>query len=239
MLDKIRMFARSLPLGEPKYMPETVITWVETLVHDPVMLAVALALSTFLTEDGTLIAGSLLVGSGMAPAPLVITAIALGITLGDIGLYGLGSLARKSRFLRSRLPLRRAASLKKWLNGKRTPVLFFSRFLPGTRLPTYLTFGFLRLPLLHFSLVMAAASAIWVTLMVLFVSETQKAFAGLGTIPAIGTALLAAFLVMVLARRLAKRSHIAKPSQAGGSGTDTDTGKISAGEAALRAHDAN
>ncbi len=216
-------------------MAETVLTWAEALVHDPLMLAVALALSTFLTEDGTLIAGSLLVGSGMTPAPLAITAIALGITLGDIGLYGLGALARKSRFLRSRLPLKRAAGLKKWLDGKRTPVLFFSRFLPGTRLPTYLAFGFLRLPLLHFSLVMAAASTIWVTLMVLFVSETQKAFAGFGTIAAIGTALLVAFLVMALARRLAKGSHIVTPTQAGGSGT----GKHSPDAAKLRAHDAN
>lgn len=217
-------------------MAETVIAWAETLVHDPLMLAVALAMSTFLTEDGTLIAGSLLVGSGMTPAPLAITAIAFGITLGDIGLYGLGALARKNRFLRSRLPLKRAASLKRWLDGKRTPVLFFSRFLPGTRLPTYLAFGFLRLPLLHFSLVMAVASAVWVTLMVLFVSETQKAFAGFGTIPAIGTALLVAFLVIALARRLAKRSNLANASQAAEQASDTD--EDSTGGAALRVRDA-
>lgn len=218
-------------------MPETVIAWTEALVHDPLLLAAVLALSTLLTEDGTLIAGSLLVGSGMAPAPLAITAIALGITLGDVGLYGLGALARKSRFLRSRLPLKRAAGLKRWLRGKRTPVLFFSRFLPGTRLPTYLAFGFLRLPLMHFSVVMALASAVWVTAMVLFVSEIQKAFAGLGTVPAVAAGLVVAFLVIALARRAAQRSKFAEVSRAATPSTDNELD--AADNAAMEIRDAS
>jgi membrane protein DedA with SNARE-associated domain len=207
--------------------PDTVIAWAQSLVHDPLLLACVLALSTLLTEDGALIAGSLLVGSGMVAAPLAISALAVGITAGDVGLYGLGALARQSRFLRSRLPLRKAAHLKRWLVGKQTLVLFFSRFVPGTRLPTYLAFGFLRLPLVHFTLVMAAAASVWVTGMVLFVSETQKAFSGFGSAPALGAGLLVACLVIMLARRLARGSRYADADRQGNNNdaaADTEAG---------------
>jgi len=159
---------------------DTLMTWLESMAGDPLMLGVALALATLATEDGALIAGSLLVGSDVTTPVFAITALAFGITAGDIGLYGAGWSARNVKFLRKRLPVQKSRGLRRWLSGKEVPILFFSRFMPGTRLITYVTFGFLKLSLARFAAVMAIASILWVTGMVLFISEIQKAFAAFG-----------------------------------------------------------
>lgn len=50
-----------------------------------------------------------------------------------------------------------------WFARHGPVVLFASRWIPGTRVATYLTAGFLRMPLLHFVPVSFAAAALWTT----------------------------------------------------------------------------
>jgi len=159
---------------------ETLMKWLEASAADPVMLGAALALATLATEDGALIAGSLLVGSGVTTPVFAISALTFGILAGDIALYGAGWSARSSSFLRKHLPVKKSRGLRRWLVGKETAILFFSRFTPGTRLVTYVTFGFLKLSFVRFTIVMTIAAILWVTGMVLFISEIQQAFAAYG-----------------------------------------------------------
>jgi membrane protein DedA with SNARE-associated domain len=188
---------------------DQLVTWLQTASSDPVSLAIALALATFLTEDGTLIAGSLLVGSGIAPAELVIAAIAVGLLVGDIGVYLLGWSTRHSRFLRRQLPLNKARQLRHWLAGKETMVLLLSRFAPGTRLITYLSFGFLRFSLIHFSAVMAMAGLLWVGIMVTFVSQIQRILSALGDLAGtVTTALIAIGALYLLRSWIKKRGYM-------------------------------
>jgi len=160
---------------------ETLMAWLEASAADPLMLGAALALATLATEDGALIAGSLLVGSGVTTPLFAISALAFGILAGDMALYGAGWSARSSSFLRKYLPVKKSRGVRRWLIGKENAILFFSRFMPGTRLVTYVTFGFLKLSFVRFAVVMTLASVLWVTGMVLFISEIQKAFAAYGT----------------------------------------------------------
>lgn len=199
-----------------QFSPDDVLLWVQSLTAEPMMLALALALATLITEDGALITGSLLVGGGMVSPWLAIGALAFGIAAGDMGLYALGWTARESRFLRARLPIRRAIRLKKWLEPRQTPVLFLSRFLPGTRLPTYLTFGFFRLPPLHFALVMSVAAMVWCSLMVLFVSEIQRLVTPIGGLAGVGAGLVVALLMIMAAQRLVGRTRHARALAAAG-----------------------
>ncbi|RMB07819.1 DedA family protein [Eilatimonas milleporae] len=188
---------------------DQIIAHITALTDRPLLLAAALALATLITEDGALIAGSLLVGNGSLDPFIAVTALVIGIAGGDVGLYGLGSLARTSRALRRRLPLRRIQKLKRWLRGRQTPVLFLSRFLPGTRMPTYVGFGYLRFSLTHFSLVMLSAAIVWVSAMVLFVSQTQRFLTEIGgTWGMAGGAATALILIVGMphfARRLSRR----------------------------------
>ena len=189
--------------------PEAIFAWLEAMTHDPMGLAVALALATLLTEDGAVVAGSLLVGGDLASPWLVISALMVGIVGGDIALYFAGWSAREFRVIRQRLPIKRAKKVRNWLRGRETAILFFSRFLPGTRLVTYVTFGFLRLSLVHFIAVMTIACTIWVVGVVLFISEIQRAFSGMGGTFAALAATGAAVLIILVAPRLARRSKSA------------------------------
>lgn len=192
------------------FTPEAIFAWLEAMAHDPLSLAVALALATFVTEDGTLIAGSLLVGGGVASPILVISALVAGIVGGDIVLYVVGWSAREIRALRRRLPIKQAKKIRNWLRGRETAILFFSRFMPGTRLVTYLTFGFLRLSLVHFTMVMTAACLVWVVSIVLFISEIQKAFSGIGGTYAALIAAAFAVIIIVFAPKLVRRHKAAR-----------------------------
>ncbi len=192
------------------FTPEAIFTWLEAMALDPFSLGIALALATFVTEDGTLIAGSLLVGSGVASPALVITALVAGIVGGDIVLYTVGWSAREIRALRRRLPIKQAKKVRNWLRGRETAILFFSRFMPGTRLVTYLTFGFLKLSLIHFTLVMTAACLVWVVSIVLFISEIQKAFSDIGGTYAALIAAATAVIVIIFAPKLVRRHKAAK-----------------------------
>ncbi|MEX0298625.1 MAG: DedA family protein [Kordiimonas sp.] len=184
---------------------QTMIEWLQYVSHDPLLLAFALAVATFVTEDGALIAGSLLVGSGEANPVLAIAALATGITVGDVGLYFLGWSARTNQFLRSKLPVKKSRPLRRWLLERETPVLFTSRFTPGTRLITYVTFGFLKLSLIRFVTVMTISGILWVTSMVLFVSEIQKISAQLGTIPSIALAVATGVLFIFAIPKILKK----------------------------------
>jgi membrane protein DedA with SNARE-associated domain len=184
---------------------DNLTVWLQAMASDPLSLALALAIATFVTEDGALIGGSLLVGSGAASIYVVLPALTVGILVGDIALYLVGWTARGNKFIKRRLPLKKAKKLRHWLKGRETVVLFFSRFMPGTRLLTYTTFGFLRMPLMHFALVMAIAALIWVSALVLFISEIQNALSAIGSLPAAILAGAAAIALIVATPRIARR----------------------------------
>ena len=186
-------------------LTQMILDWLQMAGDNPLMLAGLLALATFATEDGALVAGSLLVGADMASPALIISALAVGILVGDVGLYGLGWSARENTFIRKRLPVKKSRPLRRWLKEREISVLFFSRFTPGTRLITYVTFGFLKLSLARFTIVMSVAAILWVSAMVLFVSEIQQAFSGLGTGTAVGIAFASAVFFIILVPRVIKR----------------------------------
>ena len=186
---------------------EALFAWFEAMAHDPISLAAALALSTLVTEDGALVAGSLLVGSAVASPLLVIAALTIGIVGGDIALYGAGWTASEFRWLKRKLPIKKAKKVRHWLRGREAMVLFFSRFMPGTRLVTYVTFGFLRLSLARFLTVMSVAAMIWVTALVLFISEIQQAFSSIGAVPAALVAAGIAIILIIFTPKIMRRSR--------------------------------
>jgi len=192
---------------------ETVSTWIQLVAHDPLMLMLVLAIATFVTEDGALVAGSLLVGSSMVSPSLIILALASGILVGDLALYALGWSARTNRFIRKRLPINKTRGIRRWLKAREATVLFVSRFTPGTRLITYVTYGFLKLSIIRFVIVMMVAGIIWVSSAVFFISEIQQILASFGTWPSALVAALCGITFIVLVPRLSKRLLNTQPLQ--------------------------
>lgn len=124
-----------------------------------------IALGTLISEDLACIGAGLLVAGGTLgfwPATL---ACFLGIFVGDVLLYGTGrwlGLPAIRRFV-SPQALQRGAN---WFQRKGPRVLFLSRFVPGSRLPTYLAAGILRSNFGTFTACLALGGIIWSPLLV-------------------------------------------------------------------------
>ncbi|MGH9536358.1 MAG: DedA family protein [Terriglobales bacterium] len=129
-------------------------------------LALSIFFATFIYEDGaTLLAATASASGALDPRIGLMTAF-LGIWVGDMGLYGLGSgLGRrtaKSRWLQKYLTPESLLKAKGWFARHGSLALVMSRAIPGSRLPLYVAAGALRLPVRWFAKITAVCSAAWV-----------------------------------------------------------------------------
>ncbi len=176
-----------------------------TLAETPMLLAVLIVLATFILEDAATIAAALLAAEGFIDPTLGLTALYIGIVLGDLMLYGIGRYAaghpRAVRFVGQR----RIKRGRDWLHHRLAPALIGARFLPGMRLPTYIASGFLKVSFFRFTMIAIAATAAWTGIFYLLIftygSYVIDFFGEWAWV--IGVALL--LNVIFLPRRLEKR----------------------------------
>lgn len=140
-------------------------------LHHPGLEAFAIIFATFILEDAATILAGMEAAAGSLSVPLALGSLYVGIVLGDLGLYGLGWLAARVPWVRRLLPPRRTETVKAWLHGRVFRVVLISRFLPGVRLPTYTTCGYLGASLDQFTLATMVATLIWTSS--LFAISTQ------------------------------------------------------------------
>lgn len=122
---------------------------------------------TFVLEDVAVLGAALLVVNSMVSLPWAAGSSFAGIWFGDLGLYFLAlrfgrPVLQKpwfKRFVGKRLDLGRSED---WFQSHGTLAIVISRMIPGTRLPTYLAAGLLKIPASRFLIVTAAACLVWV-----------------------------------------------------------------------------
>lgn len=128
----------------------------------------ALALSTFASDDLACVAGGLLVAAGRLDFWSATLACFIGIVVGDLILVAagrcLGRAALQRWPLRGRVSAEGLARAESWFAQRGGRAIFISRFVPGTRLPLYLAAGVLRAPWGRLALWFAAAVAVWAPL---------------------------------------------------------------------------
>ena len=133
-------------------------------------LFVQFAAATFVSEDLACIGAGVLVAHGRTSYALAASACFAGIFLGDLALFAAGRLFGR-RLLRFPL-VRRFVSERDverssaWLETRGAGVILASRFLPGTRLPTYVAAGILGTSAWRFTGAFALASAVWTPILV-------------------------------------------------------------------------
>lgn len=130
-------------------------------VHHPALQALAIVFATFILEDAATVLAAMQAQSGALSVPLALGSLYVGIVLGDLGLYGFGRLASLVPLVQRLLPPQRTEVVRAWLDGKVFKVVLVSRFLPGVRLPTYTTCGYLRADLRQFALATGLATLVW------------------------------------------------------------------------------
>jgi len=135
-----------------------------------VILAVTVALATLVSEDLTCVAVGVMVAAGRISFLLGTSSCFLGIFVGDLLLFVAGRFLGRPAVKRAPLKwliqeqdVRRSSA---WFSHQGLKVIIASRFLPGTRLPTYFAAGLLNTSLWKFVLYFFLASAAWTPLLV-------------------------------------------------------------------------
>jgi len=139
----------------------------------PLAKAFGFFLATFVLEDVATVGAGLLLATGGITWPLAFPFCFFGIWLGDAGLYAVARFAGRNWFDRSawKKYAPQVARSEEWFARRGTAILIFSRIFPGTRLPTYLAAGFLRIDLTRFLVITGAAALVW-TAAILWLAET-------------------------------------------------------------------
>jgi membrane protein DedA with SNARE-associated domain len=133
--------------------------------HSYLFQAFAIITGTFILEDAATVMAAMQAQQGTLSIPLALASLYAGIILGDLGLYGLGRLSAHVRWIARYLPPHRKEAVRAWVCGHIFKVVLVSRFLPGMRLPTYTTCGFIGADLRPFTLAVAIATLCWTSLL--------------------------------------------------------------------------
>jgi membrane protein DedA with SNARE-associated domain len=143
------------------------------------MEALALIAATFVSEDLACVSAGVLIARGDLPAAQAITACAIGIFIGDLGLWGLGRLAHRWLWALSVVQRRvsddRLERARVWLERHAGLAIVASRFTPGTRLPLYVAAGVVRLSLCRFAIWTLPAILVWTSGLVLISAGAGRA----------------------------------------------------------------
>lgn len=129
------------------------------------LLMVLVALTTLVSEDLASIGSGLMAARGTFTFLQATGAALTGIVLGDMALYAAGRWV--GRPLVSRPPFSWFVSSEKlqvgekWFDEKGIRAVLIARFVPGTRLPTYVAAGVLKAPFFKFFGYFMVAALLW------------------------------------------------------------------------------
>jgi len=174
------------------------------------VMAALLAIATFASEDLACIGGGLLAAKGAVSLPLAILGCLVGIFVGDFAIYLMGRVVGKPALdfpvIRSVLKKDRVERCARWIDKKGITLVVSTRFVPGSRVPTYFAAGVLKANALRFALGLFVASAIWtpaiVGLAYFLGGQFTAFFEEKGGLALIGL-LVSAILILLIARTCA------------------------------------
>ena len=134
------------------------------------IIILLLAVSTIISEDLACIAGGLIVASGVIDFWFAVLGCFSGILIADVSIYLMGRWIGSPvlrwvpfRWFIKREDVERA---KRLFRMRGAEIIFITRFLPGTRLPTYLVAGMLKTKFPYFLGYFLLAITIWTPMLV-------------------------------------------------------------------------
>lgn len=136
------------------------------MIAQAFLASTAIVLLSFISEDAATISSALSLFGGPISWPLGFVACFAGIWLGDLGLYSIarcfGKPILKSRWIARFADAAAIERCRVRFNNRASLTLLASRFVPGTRLPTYLAAGLLSMPVARFVVVTAFGALLWI-----------------------------------------------------------------------------
>ena len=159
---------RAAPVAATEPYPDLVVSdgarfWILILI---------IILCTFVAEDPTCLAAGLLAAEGIIGFWWAALACTVGIFIGDMVLYSLGRWLGRDALRRA--PLKWLVKeheidrMAGWFSSPRGMlVIVSSRFIPASRVPTFVTAGILRLGLPRLSMLLFTAALVWTPVLML------------------------------------------------------------------------
>ena len=136
------------------------------MITQALLASTAIVLLSFISEDAATILSALSLFGGPVTWPLGFAACFARIRLGDLGLYSLarcfGKPILKSRWIARFADATAVERCQISFNNHASLALLASRFVPGTRLPTYLAAALLSMPVTQFAAVTAFGAFVWI-----------------------------------------------------------------------------
>ncbi len=142
-------------------MTEHLLQLVSDLTDHPVKQALLAAFCTFIFEDPTTIGCGLLVADGRMSFWTAMAGLTLGITIGDLGLYYIGRFFGPWIIRRGWISQERVRRAKVMVDDNLLVAIVLSRFLPGTRIPTFVGAGLFGASAWRFLFSALLASTLW------------------------------------------------------------------------------
>lgn len=159
--------------------------WIQLSAVDPPLspplLAAALFVLTFVSEDAACVAAGTLAAQGRIGLAAALIACFAGIVAGDVALYGVGRLFGRS-MIENRVVTRfvspdSISRASAWLDRRGASVVFVSRFVTGLRLPTYLAAGIFSTGFQRFLFYFTLAALAWTPIAVGLAYTSSSLFA--------------------------------------------------------------
>lgn len=165
----------------------------------PWVIGLVLALTTLLLEDVAIAAGVAVAAQGALSWEWAFVAVAGGIALGDLALYGLGIAAHRVAWLRRKYIDGRGGAAGQALRRELGGAVLLARVIPGLRLLTYTACGFLRVPFAPFMAWVVLAVTLWTAGLFWFSSALGAWIAERWQVPvALAVALPVVFLALLV-----------------------------------------
>ncbi|MGQ0505501.1 MAG: DedA family protein [Myxococcaceae bacterium] len=144
---------------------EQILIWLETFSYPAVfVLLLACGMGAPLSEDLIVLCGGILAAKGGAHLPAMMVVAWVGVVAGDSLLYRIGKKLGPKAVAHHRLSKLLTPSRVAWVEGHfarhGVATIFFARFLPGVRAPTFLIAGMGGVPYARFVTADALAAAV-------------------------------------------------------------------------------
>ena len=157
-------------------MTENLKPLIEYFSGTPILQGILIIFSTFILEDPTTIFTGLLVAEDKIHLTTAFLSLNLGIAGGDLGLYLIGKYFGEKSLNWNWVPKEKINLTKIWLEKNLLETILISRFIPGMRLPTYLSMGIAKVSFFKFSILILLATLIWTTVLLTIVVKIGQHF---------------------------------------------------------------
>ncbi|MEZ5895765.1 MAG: hypothetical protein R3C51_05125 [Parvularculaceae bacterium] len=119
----------------------------------------------FLQEDAAVIGAATASIMGLAPTSFLVAAIMCGLVASDAWKYWVGRLARRYEWAHKFAEKPGVSVAGDLVRSEFVQTMLTARFVPGTRIPTYIACGFFRAPYGKYILTLMLTASMYVTIM--------------------------------------------------------------------------